>query len=110
MATFNPAKKKIRARNISTSSTTLVTFANTLDEVYALNFCNTSAVDVTVDCWAADASSNKYYLFKTQTVPANGGVFQWTGSVMLDASSEIVACLCSAANSVDVNGGYLEYT
>ena len=114
MATFNPAKKKVRV-SVLASATTLLTQANALDEVYCLNFCNTTNSDINLAVYELDADgSTKHYLIGggtialCPTVPANG-ILEWTGSCILDAASETVKAIASATG-VDCNGGYLEYT
>lgn len=104
----NPATLKVRAAVLA-SATTLVTRGGDHDVVYALNFCNTTTADITLDVYELDADgSTKHYLLKAAVVPLQG-VLQWTGACILDAASETVKALASATG-VDCNGAYLEYS
>src|SRR5579859_1705592 len=111
---FNPATKKVRV-SVLASATTLLTQANTLDNCYMLNFCNTTNSDINLAVYELDADgTTKHYLIGGGTigncpvVPANG-ILQWTGACILDTASETIKAIASATG-VDCNGAYLEYT
>jgi hypothetical protein len=97
---------EIKARNVGTSATTLLT-ANTNDCIIGLRVCNvaSSAINVTV---FITNGGNDFHLQKNTPIPV-GGSLEVTGNSKINLQNGSVLKIQSdTASSVDVWGSYID--
>ena len=105
MATTYQQIEGAGAASMTTVYTAFVGTATRAELVF-INFCNTTAADITVDMVFEEAGGTQRFLLDDFAVPAKG-VAQWTGLVVLDTANEKIR-LQFSATGVDFNGAVAE--
>lgn len=93
---------------LATGGTTIYTAfvaAATRSQFVYLNFCNTTASDITVDTYLVH-SSGSTFITDDLTVPAKGNA-DWRGMITLTTAGQNIRCVPSAAG-VDYAGTFVE--
>jgi len=94
------------AASLTTVYTAFTGGSATRAEFCFINFCNTTAADITVDMVFQRTDATQRFILDDATVPAKG-VLQWSGLVVFDAALELLR-LQFSATGVDFVGAVLE--
>ena len=104
-STPNPIKAAVAVSN--TTLYTAFVGAATRAMLVALDFCNTTAADITIDVFFENAAASvTRYFGKGVVVPANG-VASWRGMQVIDTASDKWRAIASATG-VDCTGTVVE--
>lgn len=97
---------EIKARNVGTSATTLLT-ANTNDCIIGLRVCNVSSSSINISVYISTGGSD-YYLQKNSPLPV-GSSLEVTGNSKINLQNgSVLKVLSDTASSADVWGSYID--